>query len=197
MYPWIFSRPWSLQNEIALFQQFIDEGADGVIIDAEVLWHRGQRDRAARYMAALDKALPDAWIADAPWAYPSYHPDFPFAEFGQRMNARLPQSYWTEFDNRGARYHLPRIDAEWSAFHERHPDVVRPVWPIGVTYGHEHPSRPPGVLTLDNLSFFLDRYDGSPVSLYTYEAALYADKTIHPGTLDLLRDRAASVTDAP
>src|SRR5207248_815938 len=38
VYPWIFSRPWAWQNEVLLFQQFIDEGADGVIIDAEALW---------------------------------------------------------------------------------------------------------------------------------------------------------------
>jgi len=58
----------------------------------------------------------------------------------------------------------------------------------------EHPSRPPGVFTLDDLSFFLDRYDGTPASLYTYEAALYADRVIHPGTFDMLRDRAAPST---
>jgi len=197
VYPWLFSRPWSWQNEIALFQQFIDEGADGIIIDAETPWDRAQRDRAARYMAALDKALPDVWIADAPWAYPSYHPDFPFVEFGQRMNARLPQAYWTEFDNQGARHHLPLIDAQWAALHAKHPGIARPVCPIGVVYGHEHPSRPPGVLTLDDVAFFLDRYEGSPVSLYTYEAALYADKTIHPGTLDMLRDRATPTTPPP
>jgi hypothetical protein len=61
---------------------------------------------------------------------------------------------------------------------------------VRIGYGHEHPSRPPDVLTLRDLSFFLDRYDGTPASLYAHEAALYAKKAIHLGMPDLLRDRA-------
>ncbi|MGZ6096095.1 MAG: hypothetical protein ACXWUG_28900, partial [Polyangiales bacterium] len=140
----------------------------------------GQRSTALRYMAALDKALPDVFVADAPWAYPHYHPGFPFAEFGTRVNARMPQAYWTEFDNRGARYHLPRIDADWSSLKLASP---KPVCPIGVTYGQGHPSKPPGKLTLDDVRFFLDRYPGAPVSFYSLEAA-------RPEVLQLLRDRA-------
>lgn len=143
-------------------------------------------------MDALAKALPDAFIADAPWAYPSFHPGFPFAEYAQRVNARMPQAYWTEIDNRGARYHLPRIDAQWEAFHAKNPTARRPVWPVGVTYGREHPSHPPGNLSLSDIALLLDRYEGSPVSLYTYEAALYAKRAIHATTLDYLKNRAVS-----
>jgi hypothetical protein len=48
---------------------------------------------------------------------------------------------------------------------------AKPIVPIGVTYGTEHPSRPPGKLAVDDVEFFLDRYNGGPVSLYTLEAA--------------------------
>ena len=102
----------------------------------------------------------------------------------------MPQAYWTEIDNRGARYHLPRIDADWTAFHAKNPTARKPVWPIGVTYGHEHPSRPPGIFSVDDLGFFLARYAGSPISLYTYEAALYAQKVTKANAIDFLRSRA-------
>lgn len=195
VFPWIYSRPISYRYEIELFRRFIDEGADGVILDAEVSWDRGHRDAATRYMTELDAALPDTFVADAPWAYPSYHPGFPFVEFGRRVNARMPQTYWTEFDRRGPRYHLPRIDAEWAAFHAANAEVARPVCPIGVTYGVEHPSHPPGLFNLDDLEFFLERYADRPAaSLYTYEAAVYADRVARRGVLEFLRSRGTAQT---
>ncbi len=112
VYPWLFSRPWSYRLEIELFKQFVAEGADGIIIDAEFAWDFGQRATASRYMEELDRALPKAWIADAPWAYPAFHPGFPFAEFGRRVNARMPQCYWTEFGTASAHFNLPRIDGQ-------------------------------------------------------------------------------------
>ncbi|MBI2392831.1 MAG: hypothetical protein HYV09_24815 [Deltaproteobacteria bacterium] len=190
VYPWIYSRPWSWRAEVNVFKQLVDEGADGVIIDAETPWDFGQRTNALQFMEALDKALPGVFIADAPWAYPHYHPGFPFAEFATRVNARLPQAYWSEIDNRGARFHLPRIDEGWAKFHAANPKSVRPVWPIGVTYGKEHPSKPPGAFTVDDLSFFLDRYAGKPASLYSFEAA-------RAPTLDALRARAAAAAMKP
>ncbi|MBI2388626.1 MAG: hypothetical protein HYV09_03330 [Deltaproteobacteria bacterium] len=183
VFPWLYSRPWTYRAEVALLKQLVDEGADGVIIDAETPWDRGQRATALRYMEALDKALPDVFVADAPWAYPHFHPGFPFAEFATRVNARMPQAYWSEIDNRGARYHLPRIDDDWAKFHAANPKSVRPVWPIGVTYGHEHPSRPPGAFKPDDLELFLDRYGDRPASLYSFEAA-------REPALSVLRSRA-------
>lgn len=182
VYPWLYSRPWSWKSEVELFKRFVDEGADGVIIDAESPWDSGQRTTALRFMEALEKALPGVFIADAPWAYPNYHPGFPFAEFATRVNARMPQAYWTEFDNRGAAYHLPRIDDAWVKLHAAKPASLRPVWPIGVTYGREHAPHPPGSFARADLECFLVRYAGIPASLYTFEAAReVAKQTLRSG----------------
>lgn len=192
VYPWLYSRPASWRAEVSIFKQLVDEGADGVIIDAETPWDVGQKQTALRFMEALDKAIPGAFIADAPWAYPFFHPGFPFAEFATRVNARMPQAYWTEISNHGAKHHLPRIDAAWAKFHAASPKSVRPVWPIGVTYGNEWPSRPPGVFKPADLEFFLARYGHLPASLYSLEAA-------REPALRVLRARAAasSVDQSP
>ncbi len=172
VFPWLYSRPLTWRAELDLFKTFIDEGADGVIIDAESAWDSGQKATALRYMETLSKEMPDVFVADAPWAYPNYHPGFPFDEFATRVNARMPQMYWTEFDNRGALYHLPRIDAAWTALHAKRPELERPVLPIGVSYGHEHVSRPPGTYRTTDLQAFFDRYAlRGAVSLYSLEAA--------------------------
>jgi hypothetical protein len=185
VYPWLYSRPASWRAEVSIFKQLVDEGADGAIIDAETPWDVGQKQTALRFMEALDKALPGAFIADAPWAYPYYHPGFPFAEFATRVNARMPQAYWTEISNHGALHHLPRIEAAWQKFHTANPNSVRPVWPIGVTYGNEWPSRLPGVFRPSDLEFFLARYGHLPASLYSFEAA-------REPALRVLRKRAAA-----
>lgn len=193
VFPWVFSRPLSWRGELDLYKAFVDEGADGVIIDAEAAWDSGQKTTALRYMEACAKELPDAFIADAPWAYPNFHPGFPFEEFATRVNARMPQMYWTEFDNRGAAYHLPRIDAAWAALHAKRPSLERPLFPLGVTYGHEHPSRPPGTFRTSDLEMFLRRYDSrEAVSLYSLEAA----RTDTRITL-LARAKAAAASAAP
>jgi hypothetical protein len=63
---------------------------------------------------------------------------------------------------------------------------AKPIWPIGVTYGSEHVSRPPGKLAVDDVEFFIDRYSGGPVSLYTLEAA-------RSDVLDALRAHAPAI----
>ncbi|MBI2390503.1 MAG: hypothetical protein HYV09_13015 [Deltaproteobacteria bacterium] len=102
----------------------------------------------------------------------------------------MPQAYWTEIDNRGALHHLPRMDDAWAKLHAANPKSVRPVWPIGVTYGREHPSHPPGAFTPADLEVFLDRYAGTPASLYSFEAA-------REPALRILRTRAAARAPDP
>lgn len=189
VYRWVFSRPSSWQQEVDIAARFKDEGDAGFIIDAEMPWQApGLFDIASKYCDALDSKLgPDYFIADAPWPYVSYHwaldvhgkpvSGFPFHSFAGRMNARMPQSYWTEISGQGAQYHLPRIDAEWQKFDERFPDLARPVWPIGITYGKAEMKRwgsqqlPPGEITPEDVAFFDARYARGVRSYYSREAA--------------------------
>ena len=188
-YRWIFSRPGSWHAEVQSARRFQDEGDAGYIIDAESAWERpGLFDVASLYCEELDAKLgSNYFIADAPWPYVSYHwaldvhgkpvSGFPFHAFAPRMNARMPQAYWTEISNQGARHHLPRIDMEWQKFNARFPELARPVWPIGITYGKAEMKRwgsqqlPPGEITAEDLEFFDDRYRLGPRSYYSREAA--------------------------
>jgi hypothetical protein len=199
VYRWIFSRPGSWGGELVLAETFKAEGDAGYIIDAEVAWETNGdwRLEASRYCEALDKKLgSDYFIADAPWPYVFSHMNektnkgFPFAEFAARMNMRMPQSYWTEISNAGAKYHMPRIDAQWEKFHQLHPEARKPVCHIGITYGRAELQKwgsiqlPPGTITPEDIQYFDERYRGGNGqkcrSYYSGEAASAAAlETLH------------------
>jgi hypothetical protein len=176
VYPWLYSHPNRQTTEIAAFKALIDAGADGVIIDAEMPWSKA-KDQAVAYGAALRAALPDAWIADAPWPMIGWHPDYPDQEFATFVDFRMPQAYWPEIG-------MPRekvcaiMEAQW-ALAEKSERIVRPICPIGATYKAVTDCTPADVAA------FLDHYgaNDAPVSLYSLDAASAA-------VLQLLKERA-------
>lgn len=174
VYVWFYVYPSSWQKAVPILKAFKDEGADGVILDCEVEWDNGCKDTAKAMMASLDKELgSDYFIADAPWPYPNYHPNFPYAEFAERVQMRMPQAYWTENSNRGALYHMPQYDAAWAKWDADNPSLVRPICPIGVTYGDDLKGAskpPPGKLLISDMIAFTKRYRSRPCySFYSME----------------------------
>lgn len=189
---WTYSRPSSWVREVELAKRWQGAGDDGFIIDAEVPWEASVvapisavAPMAAAYVDALRTGLGDAYfIADAPWPYPQLHGGFPFREFGARLDARLPQLYWTEINANGAGVHLALSGAAWTRY-QRSVGEVTPVFPIGVTYGRRELAAwgakqlPPGEIVASDVALFIERGasafndappDDPPVSLYSAEA---------------------------
>lgn len=178
VYPWMYVRPGAAVDlelrHLELTWQL--EQPDGLILDAELEWEtsRGGRADAARLMASLRAALgEDPFIAHAPFAWCKSHPTFPYAEFGARCQAVMPQAYWSY---RGAAaQELPGVDAQWALMRQQVPEAVPALMPIGVTYGSElagtgEPNPPTHPLTRADVDLFLQRY-GSGASLYSWDAA--------------------------
>lgn len=192
VYPWVFSYPDKVAGEVKLAQAHMSEGATGWIIDAEAPWTRpGLRPTCIKYGMELRSALGDTWIADAPWPYIDWHPDYPATGFATWVDARLPQAYWTEIGR-------PRLDVmqttlrQWERMHTRGMPR-RPVWPIGVTYGRaelittgiKNPTCP-GYLIPEDVGLFVN--GDEPWSLYTLEMLLL-DSPAASAARALLRSR--------
>lgn len=199
VYPWLYSRPGCWRAEVEAFALLMECGADGVIIDAEIQWGAHAADAAA-YMIALRERLGDAFIADAPWPWIAYHPEYPEKEFADGVDARMLQAYWTEINRDGAKADLDKTRSEWAARFAtpgRTEAEQDPIWPIGVTYGRDElvavggPACP-GVMSAADVLWFLDQYPGQPASLYSLEM-LTAGTPASKELLAALRARAAAL----
>lgn len=175
VYPWLYSRPSTWRSEVEAFRRLVAAGADGILIDGEIEWANHAAEAVA-YGKALRAAVGDVWVADCPWPMIGYHGDYPCAEFAAFVDARCPQVYWSEINSAGATKICATYENQWAAWESRHPSLVRPRLPIGVTYGRKEAialgikQLPPGECSPTEVEWFLDRY-GSGASLYTVEAA--------------------------
>jgi len=127
VYPWIFSRPASVNAEVQAFGQYEDAGADACIIDAEVPWDvdPNAKDHAHRYGELMGREVMVP-VYDAPWPAIAFHPGYPEEAF-RWVAGRLVQAYWTEI-GWSARKTLDVMHAQWSGKDDR-------LLPIGITYG--------------------------------------------------------------
>ena len=92
-----------VQGEIDMAARCFAVGADGWVIDAESEWESGASQagtngptRAIRYGEGPPRAVPNKFIAHAPFPIISFHSSFPYKEFGYFCDSVMPQAYWTE-----------------------------------------------------------------------------------------------------
>jgi len=172
VYVWVYSKPEVWQKEIPVLKGCIDDGADGLIINAEIEWQMAKNANqiAEQYMVELRKQVGDVFIAHAPFPIVSYHLDFPYIGFGKYMDAVMPQSYWAEI-GRPVDKIVSWTNNEWVKFNQKNPQSAKPVWPIGNTYG-KGPMAPkaPSVLNPEDVAKFVKAYPDLPISLYSYDA---------------------------
>jgi hypothetical protein len=109
-------------------------GLDGYILDPEGEY-KGRGASATIFMREIRKVLPDIPIALCSYRYPSYHPDFPWKEFLNYMDAgrgdvHMPQVYWEgDFRDNAGEVQLQRSYKELKALKDL------PVVPVGSCYG--------------------------------------------------------------
>lgn len=195
VYPWVYSHPNTCMQEVAFFKQLMDEGADGIIIDAEVEWQTaaGNGPLAEQFLKALRAALgDDAFIGHAPFPYVLYHSAFPYAEFGKYCDQVHPQTYWSEISDAGAEHHVLATQAQWDTYVKRRPEIegaAGQVCHIGVTYGKEIGGPTPGTFRPSDLKWFMDWCKSKQLvawSVYSLDAmnhqAYLTLKAINDGT---------------
>lgn len=180
VYPWIYSYPSTCMREVPIFKALMDEGADGIIIDAEAEWQsQGENGPLAeQFLTALRKAVgEDTWIGHAPFPYVIWHAQFPYVEFGRHCDNCSTQLYWTEISDAGAQTHVERVSAQWKQYLKQHPEAAGgELTHIGVTYGDElnTPHPPPGKFHASDMLYFMDWCEAqgfSSYSLYSLDAA--------------------------
>jgi hypothetical protein len=181
---WWYSHPSSVDAELAYLNDFVARcGAKHLIMDAEEPWEREPTDwskghdwrrEAASYAQRLRAMVgPDVYLADAPWARPKSHGGtFPYAEFGEVMNARHPQFYWelAEVAGEPFTHFVATADLQWA---ERAPgETICPIGSCVDAQGTKH--CPPS-----ELAAFDDRYSARPArSIWSWQHLSDAERAL-------------------
>lgn len=190
-YPWLYSYPSSALQQVAIFKALMDEGADGIIIDAEAEFQgKGENGPIAeQFMKALRAAVgEETWIGTAPFPYILWHLDFPYLEFGKYCDNVSTQLYWSEISDAGAQTHIERVSAQWKQYLGQHPGAAGgELTHIGVTYGSElnTPHPPPGKFHASDMLYFMDWCEAQGFSSYS----LYSLDAACPEAMEALRKR--------
>ena len=101
----------------------------GFVVNAEVEYKQpGKRTAAVAYMSRLRSGVGNSFpIALSSYRYPSYHPEFPWREFLERVDINMPQVYWMQATNAGAQ--LRRTLDEFARLSPQ-----RPIVPTGAAF---------------------------------------------------------------
>lgn len=180
---WWYSTPQSSEDELAMVTELlVTTGVRHLVLDAETEWesvkgpagrivsHDWRREAAEFARKLRDICSPDIYLADAPWPIRSAHPWFPFEEFGNVMNARMPQAYYAaaELDGAGngnGRAFLERMDRQWGPENP----VSIPVCPVLSPVNGNGTRHAP----LGELAEFERRYQARPArSIWDYQHLL-------------------------
>lgn len=106
----------------------------GLFLDAEGQYKRkGCAAWADTYLTALRATLPDLPLGLCSYRWPSYHPEFPWANFLRRVDFHAPQVYWMQAQNSGEQ--LRRSVKELTAL------KALPITPLGAAF-FEHGWQP-------------------------------------------------------
>jgi hypothetical protein len=106
-------------------------GLDGYVIDAEMEYKAAGMDSAARrYISDLRGYLNGIPIALCSFRFPSYHMEFPWADFLNKSDFNMPQVYWEQAHNAGAQ--LQRSFREFLSI-----SPYRPYLATGATYSNK------------------------------------------------------------
>jgi len=106
----------------------------GLFLDAEGQYKRkGCATWADTYLTALKTTLPDLPLGLCSYRWPSYHPEFPWANFLRRVDFHAPQVYWMQAQNSGEQ--LRRSIKELTAL------KALPIVPVGSAF-FEHGWQP-------------------------------------------------------
>lgn len=181
---WWGSSPSTVHGEVYQAKKFHAIGVRRFVVNAETAWKfAGSNTHAAQYSEMLLKALPDSFIAHAPFAMWQSHgtgsAPFPYVGFAALHHA-FNQLYPNEFG--GSReYWNARYERELKAFREANPILLKQSCSIlgdlyGSSFGRSWGLKPAPVEWSDeHLTAHLalsERLGDSEIAFYSIDAAI-------------------------
>ncbi|WCK52461.1 S-layer homology domain-containing protein [Aneurinibacillus sp. Ricciae_BoGa-3] len=127
---WIYQYLTDVPGEVDACSQAIQAGADFIVLDAEVEL-KGKGAQVAEFGQLLRSKYPDTLLALSSFAIADYHPEVPFAQYNNFVNAMMPQIYW---DDMGW-----TVDKAFKASIASYQKFGKPIAPTGQSYSTAQP----------------------------------------------------------
>jgi len=129
----------NIAGEIYVATNALGLGADGFIIDAEIEYETNatRYADATLYAHSIKSAYPTRFLAHAPFPYISYHPGFPYVQFGTNCDAVMPQDYWGAFAI--TPYQMVNdMNSQWITWQKSltgfNTNAIKPIIPLAQSY---------------------------------------------------------------
>ena len=129
----------NIAGEIYVATNALGLGADGFIIDAEIEYETNvtRYTDATLYAHSIKTAYPTRFLAHAPFPYISYHPGFPYVQFGTNCDAVMPQDYWGAFAITPYQM-VSDMNSQWITWQNSltgfNTNAIKPIVPLAQSY---------------------------------------------------------------
>jgi hypothetical protein len=206
VFGYIYTTGANVPGEILMADYIFQQGADGLIYDAEVEWETVGGSAAARSALATQLCStvrsnwPNKFMGLSTWPYRALHPNLPYKEFAYYCDVIMPQAYWIELGDTPTAC-VTRVNSEWTSWKNGLTGIwtnaLKPFIMTGQGW-----SSGSGTVTPAQVTEFENacRTVANPVSPGGYKAVDYWRAELHPaGLWDAIRTNflALPYTNAP
>jgi hypothetical protein len=206
VFGYIYTTGANVPGEILMADYIFQQGADGLIYDAEVEWETVGGSAAARSALAIQLCStvrsnwPNKFMGLSTWPYRALHPNLPYKEFAYYCDVIMPQAYWIELGDTPTAC-VTRVNSEWTSWKNGLTGIwtnaIKPFIMTGQGW-----SSASGTITPAQITEFENalRIIANPVSPGGFKAVDYWRAELHPASIwDAIRTNflALPYTNAP
>lgn len=189
VFGYIYTTGANVPGEIAMADYIFQQGADGLIYDAESEWETVGGSAAARSALAIQLCSavrtnwPNKFMGLSTWPYQALHANLPYKEFAYYCDVIMPQAYWIELSDTPTEC-VTRINSEWTSWKNGLTGIwtnsIKPFIMTGQGW-----SSGSGTVTPAQITEFENacRTVANPVSPGGFRAVDYWRAELHPATI--------------
>jgi hypothetical protein len=189
VFGYIYTTGANVPGEIAAVNSIFQQGADGLIFDAEGEWESTTANSqvgnngpalATQLCSNVRSTWPNKFMGLSTWPYRSLHATLPYKEFAYYCDVIMPQAYWIELGDTPAAC-VTRVNSEWTTWKNGLTGIwtnaIKPFVMTGQGW-----SSASGTITAAQITEFENalRTNANPVSPGGFKAVDYWRAELHP-----------------
>ena len=119
VFGYIYTTGQNVPGEILMADYIFQQGADGLIYDAEIEWESqnlaNNTTLATQLCSTVRSNWPNKFMGLSTWPYRAVHSSLPYKEFAYYCDEIMPQAYWIELGDTPTAC-VTRVNNEWNSW---------------------------------------------------------------------------------